>query len=181
MIDTKKAWADMYDQLYSKAEEIGDRLCDAKTRVKCIERNIVYESLSQAAKDNNCSKSHVSAVCNGRLKSAKGLHFEFVDEKDIEVRKDKQPTKQRKSVKRVRISFSKQRYKEVTWSNQKPIYCWTTGESYKSVSEASREIGISRSTILSNCKANSKEGISEDNFKHTSTGYVFLFDEEGWC
>ena len=141
--------------------------------VYCFDTGITYNSLSQAARDTGCSKSHISMVCNGELKTAKGMRFRFADGiKKSEVEK----TSKRKYVRHGAYLFKKKRYKEVTWINQQPIYCWTNGKSYKSVSEASRDCYISRSTILRNCKIN--EGVeNDDDLKSTSSGLIFTFEE----
>lgn len=144
-----------------------------KCRVFCIDNGITYSSLTQAALDTGCSKSHISSVCNGKLKTAKGLRFRFVD---VSEKPEVEKTSKRKYVRHGTYLFKKKRYREVTWINQQPIYCWTNGKSYKSVSEASRDCYISRSTILRNCKIN--EGVEdEDGLKCTSGGLIFTFEE----
>lgn len=57
-----------------------NRQLGAKNRkpVKCLETNKIYESTVAVEKELGISNSWVSSVCNGRKKSAKGLHFEYV-------------------------------------------------------------------------------------------------------
>lgn len=45
--------------------------------VRCIDTGIVYESIKRAAEDNGAKIQNVSACCNGKAKTAKGLRFEF--------------------------------------------------------------------------------------------------------
>lgn len=47
-------------------------------KVKCIETGIVYESGAAAARAMGLDPSHISKVCQGKAKSHKGFHFEFV-------------------------------------------------------------------------------------------------------
>ena len=46
-------------------------------RVRCIELNIVFESVSAAEKYLNHIKSHICEVCNGKGKTALGYHWEY--------------------------------------------------------------------------------------------------------
>ena len=48
-------------------------------KVKCIELNKIYDSLSQASKELNLSHGNISRCCNGKLKTVGGYHFEYVD------------------------------------------------------------------------------------------------------
>lgn len=49
-----------------------------RKKVKCIETNVVYESTVAAEKDLGIGNAWISSICNGRKKSAKGLHFQYV-------------------------------------------------------------------------------------------------------
>ena len=52
-----------------------------KIPVKCIETNIIYESATQAAKENNLAgPSHIIAVCKGKRKTAGGFHWSYMEE-----------------------------------------------------------------------------------------------------
>lgn len=55
----------------------GDQNPNAK-KVRCIETGKIYTTVNDAAKDNNCNPSKVSAVCHGHREHTKHLHFEFV-------------------------------------------------------------------------------------------------------
>jgi len=46
--------------------------------VRCIETNIVYDTIGQAAEELGVSTSAVSQNCKGVSKTCKGLHFIFV-------------------------------------------------------------------------------------------------------
>lgn len=45
--------------------------------VKCIDTGIVYQSIKHAAEHNGATIQGVSACCNGKAKSTRGLRFEF--------------------------------------------------------------------------------------------------------
>lgn len=47
-------------------------------KVLCIETNIVYDSITDASKHTNVHRQNISKVCNGRLETAGGFHWEFV-------------------------------------------------------------------------------------------------------
>lgn len=48
-------------------------------KVKCIELNKIYDSLSSASKELNLSHGNISQCCNGKLKTVGGYHFAYVD------------------------------------------------------------------------------------------------------
>ena len=47
-------------------------------KVKCIEKNIIYDSLRIASEDNAINYGNLSSCCNGKLQSAGGYHWEYV-------------------------------------------------------------------------------------------------------
>lgn len=47
--------------------------------VRCIETRIVYKSGSIAGEQTGIANSNISKVCNGKLKTAGGYHWEYVD------------------------------------------------------------------------------------------------------
>lgn len=56
----------------------GNNLCKMGTKkVKCIETGILYESLTECAKELNLSVKAISDVCRGRRKTTGKLHFEY--------------------------------------------------------------------------------------------------------
>lgn len=62
------------------SEETKRKLVEAHQRkVMCIETGVVYESIKEAAFDNGCYATHISAACNGRLKTAAGFHWTHID------------------------------------------------------------------------------------------------------
>ena len=52
----------------------------AKRKVRCIETGIVYESITAAANAVGCVGPAISAVLCGRVKTAKGYHWEYYTE-----------------------------------------------------------------------------------------------------
>lgn len=48
-------------------------------KVKCIELNKIYDSLSSASKELNLSHGNISQCCNGKLKTVGGYHFAYID------------------------------------------------------------------------------------------------------
>ena len=57
-------------------EEVGKRKA---RRVKCIETNIVYDSIAQASKETGLSDGNISQVCKGKRKSCGGFTWEYVE------------------------------------------------------------------------------------------------------
>ena len=71
--DNKEIFSNIIRENQKKASEA------RKKKVKCIEKNIIFESASEAARQLNLSSgSHISAVCRGERKTAAGYHWEFI-------------------------------------------------------------------------------------------------------
>lgn len=52
---------------------------ERRRKIKCIELNIVFDSLTQAAKYVNTHNSNISACASGKKHTCKGYHWEYVD------------------------------------------------------------------------------------------------------
>ena len=50
-----------------------------KVKVKCIELNMVFNSVSEASEYMNTSISNISACVSGKRKTTRGYHWEYVD------------------------------------------------------------------------------------------------------
>ena len=48
-------------------------------KIKCLENQIIYNSISEAAKELNVAQPNISRVLHGVVKTAGGFHFEFVE------------------------------------------------------------------------------------------------------
>lgn len=55
----------------------GDRNGHAKS-IRCVEKNKIYTTVKEAAKENNTSRQNISHVLNGRQETAGGYHWEYV-------------------------------------------------------------------------------------------------------
>lgn len=51
-------------------------------RVICLDTGIVYDTIREAARDNDCSECKISAVCHGHRKHTKQLHFAFYNDEN---------------------------------------------------------------------------------------------------
>lgn len=50
-----------------------------KIKVKCIELNMIFDSVTEAAKYIYGNKSHIAQCCKGNRKTHRGYHWEYVD------------------------------------------------------------------------------------------------------
>lgn len=48
-------------------------------RVRCIETDVVYDSIKEAAKATKCNNNSIISVCRGGMTSVNGLHWQYVD------------------------------------------------------------------------------------------------------
>lgn len=55
----------------------------SRKEVKCVETNIVYNSIVDAAKKTGLNEACISRCCNKMQTNCNGFHFEFINETDI--------------------------------------------------------------------------------------------------
>jgi len=53
-----------------------------RKRVKCIDTGQIFESAAEVSMILGIPQSTVTAACNGRVNSARGMYFEYADETD---------------------------------------------------------------------------------------------------
>lgn len=96
---------------------------NVKIKVYCLEKNKIYNSITEASKDTGIDKSSITRVCNGKQKTAGKFHWSFANEKPMIV-----PDK---------------RYR--------PVCCITTKKFYQSISEAAKDTNSDSSNIKKVC------------------------------
>lgn len=50
-------------------------------KVKCIEKDVIYEALREAERQLGIPATNISRACKGKIKTAGGYHWEYVEEK----------------------------------------------------------------------------------------------------
>lgn len=50
-------------------------------KVRCIEKDVIYEALREAERQLGIPATNISKVCKGKIKTAGGYHWEYVEEK----------------------------------------------------------------------------------------------------
>ena len=56
----------------------GTRLSKIRKKVKCIETNKIYDSITDAAEKTSINRGHINSVCQGKRKTAGGFHWEYL-------------------------------------------------------------------------------------------------------
>ena len=100
-----------------------------KDKVLCVELNIEYNSIREAASQTGIDPSSISRVCRGKQITAGGFHWKYSDKETPETMIDK------------RIH---------------PVLCITTGKKYISTSEAARDTNSDVSNIRKVCSGKYK-------------------------
>ena len=88
--------------------------------VRCIEKDVVFESVKLAAKNCNTTSSSISTVLHGKQETAGGYHFEYADGREM--------------------FFHKNRVK-------KSVCCIEKGMNFSSIVSAAKYVGINARTI----------------------------------
>jgi hypothetical protein len=130
--------------------------------VKCIETGAIYKSTTDAAKAHNCHQTLISMNCRGSLKSAKGMHFEFVNQPDVVINanNESKPIEFKRH-----ITVQKEATFEANGSrdngNCKSILCITDGIPFASMSDAAEHYGIAPSQISYACKEKGRTAVGK--------------------
>ena len=124
----------------------------------CIETGEIFDSLSEAERKHNITRSSIVKVCKGSMYTAGGKHWKFVDEvaEDDADRETHHLNEEHKA-----LLSSKA-------TTKKPVICVETGKIYESVKEASRVTEIRENNIRRACKETNR----------TAGGYHWLFVNE---
>lgn len=120
--------------------------------VKCKETGIVYKNASEAARVFGCSHDLISLNCRGKVKTAKGMHFEFINQPDIVIHVSEEP----KPIELKRhVTLQKEATIEANGKrngkNCEPCLCITDGKSFTSMSDAAECYDVAPSQISYAC------------------------------
>lgn len=71
-------WCDnRYNATYNgRMEKITRKI---SRRVRCLETNVLYDSVKEASRKTGVAHSNIVYVCQGKFKQAKGYHFKYED------------------------------------------------------------------------------------------------------
>jgi group I intron endonuclease len=110
-------------QRQEMSERMKKRVKEKRKKVYCLETNKIYESVSDAAKENGILDDIlVSRCCSGKYKSTNNLHFCFAEDKEAKIWDLKTPAEKSKEV------FGKK------------IVCIELNREFTSIREAVREL-----------------------------------------
>jgi group I intron endonuclease len=149
--------------------------------VTCLTDGKMFKCLTDAAKHCGVTPATLVAVCQGKSRSAKGLHFVYGDtcyskseREEIIRRIENDSAARRKKVKTPKAYGSICSGNDATGklasgpkSLSKPVICVTNNECFPSASEAARFYSVSRSAVVELC-------LGKNNRKSVS-GLVFRY------
>ena len=100
-----------------------------KKKVICLETNIIYESTMEIQRKLGYNNTNISACCNGKLYTAYGFHWRYLNDKKEINNIDKRKRK---------------------------VRCVETNKIYESVSMAAKELNLQRPNITHCCQGELK-------------------------
>lgn len=120
--------------------------------IKCIETGKTYISISEAAREMKCHQSNIVRMLQGKQPSAKGYHFEYLNEENTKELYNsfapKEITIQRKAIIRGKGKcFS---------GNSNAVLCITTGDVLTSCTDAANHADVTVGHMSSVCRGNSQ-------------------------
>ena len=74
-----KEYNNNYGTLAKRKREIMLNHPETSKIVRCVDNNIVYLSAREAARQLNVHPTNIINCCNGKQKTCKGLHFEYIE------------------------------------------------------------------------------------------------------
>lgn len=114
--------------------------------VLCIDTNETFNSAKEAAEHFGTTIQTISDVCNGRVKSYKGMQFCYLDENNNPIPK-KEPRK---------VTIQKQATLEVEGThdngNCKEVLCITDGRRFASCTDAAEFYGTTTASMSNVCR-----------------------------
>lgn len=103
--------------------------------VVCVELNIIYPSLSEAARCHNVTPTNILTACKRTHTTIRGFHWRYLDESTYA---DKKP---------------------VIDKRKRPIICIETNEKFESIAEAARHYKTTAENIQRACKNYAKTAV----------------------
>lgn len=98
-----------------------------RKQIICIETKVIYESISEAARQTGISRENIKTALNGKRLSAGGYHWALVDDQE----------------KISELSALAGKYKAA----KRSVICIETGFVFESISEAARRVNVGQSGI----------------------------------
>ena len=118
-----------------------------KKAIRCIELNVVYRNVKEAAKAFNLCESTIQKTCAHKYKASKGFHF-LIEEEYQKVAINKST----KEIIEYCDSFKPKKIRKKPENKKtKKIICINTGKIYNSATEVRDDLGICISSISSVC------------------------------
>jgi group I intron endonuclease len=122
----------------------------------CLENGVLYKTIKSAAADLNIRTCDINSFFTGRLITAKGYTFKYIDE---------EKNMRRQLVREFRKDGKKRGAAKAGEITSRPIICVELNKSYKSISLASRELKINIRSIGNMLSGRSK----------SAGGYTFKY------
>ena len=135
-----------------------------KKKVLCLETGVMFESATEAAMELNCSIDLISSVCRGKTKTAKGMHFKYVDDVAKLNHEIATPSDDPKEIIIAPKAIIKGKGKRNN-GNTNAVICMTTGEVFTSCTDAAEKIGTTVGHMSCVCRGHG----------HTAKGRKFCY------
>ena len=132
-------------------EYFGKKAIKKEKKVICLETKRIFNSIAEAGKELDIGNSGIGSCCRKSLNTAGGYHWAYVDDYNS-----------------WNIEKQNEHFGKKPILKEKMVKCVETGEIYKTIKEASKNIGINSSGIVSALKGRCK----------TAGGYHWEYVEE---
>ena len=161
-------------QANKKRWENGELQKLIKKPIICIDTGEIFDSVKSAAVSVGVDPSAISAVLNGRGKTAGGYRWDYLNpnnkvSEEISKKMSKANSGRKQSAEQIEkrtAHFKGKKYEN--YNSYKPVVCVETGEIFKSVKSAAESVGV-RPSFLSDVLHGRKK---------TASGYHWKFAKE---
>ena len=120
--------------------------------IKCVETGELFISISEAARSLNMSGPLIHDFFKGKIKSAKGYHFEYLSEEEAKDLHNPIATKEIVIQRNAIIRGKGKCYNE----NTNAVLCISTGEVYTSCTDAAISNDVGVGTMSNACRGKSR-------------------------
>lgn len=142
---------------YATKEEIEVNTHDS---IICVETGKTYKTMTEVAKDVGCSIDLISSVFRGKVKTAKGFHFKYINDTEVTNPKENEPTPEVEAPidpdipKEIIVQHKavvKGKGKRMN-GNTKSTFDFTTGSFYTSATDMAEHLNTTQGHISFACR-----------------------------
>lgn len=123
-------------------------------RIICVETGEIFKSVNEASRTYNTASGSICKVCNGKLKTTKGMTFRYIDENNNIIPVPEVPAiKMEITIQKPAKMIAKGKRCN---GNTNAVLCISTGQVFTSCTDAAEQTGTHQSNMSAVCRGVTK-------------------------